>query len=161
MEIVYIDKETLNQANSFYEFNELNGSITNGKSNIYGAIGELVIIKFFKERGYNVNTTSTYDYDLIIDGYKIDVKTKKTSVIPENHYLCSISSFNITQKCDFYFFVRVNENFKEAYLLGYKSKKDFFKEAEFHKKGDLDINGWIFKDDCYNLKISQLIKFKK
>jgi hypothetical protein len=49
---------------------------------------------------------------------------------------------------------------KICYLLGYKNKKDFFNEATFNKKGTLDINGWDFKDDCYNLEISKLNQFK-
>ena len=150
-----ITKNQINRAKELYSFKELNGSITKGISNIYGAIGEIIIHDY-----YNAKFESTYDYDLIIGDYKIDVKTKRTTVVPKDHYLCSITAFNIKQKCDYYFFVRVNENMEDCYLLGYKAKEDFFLEAKFAKKGDLDVNGWRFKDDCYNLEIGRLSKFK-
>ena len=159
MNRIEISKEQIERAEKLYPFKELKGSITKGKSNIYGALGEIIIYDINKEKGLNVDFNSTYDYDLIIDGYKVDVKTKRTTVKPKPDYLCSISSFNTKQKCDFYFFLRIKENLKECYLLGYKKKTDFFKEAVFNKKGSLDVNGWSFKDDCYNLKIEMLDKF--
>ena len=159
MRIIKISKQQVERAEVLYPFKELKGSITKGKSNIFGALGEIVIYDLFKDRDASVDFNSTYDYDLIINGYKIDIKTKRTTVIPKDYYLCSISSFNIKQRCDYYFFLRINENMEDCYLLGWKSKENFFNEAVFNKKGELDINGWAFKDDCYNLKISSLNKF--
>lgn len=160
MKIIKITKEQIDRAKKLYPFNELKGSIAKGKSNIYGALGEIIIYDISNKNGLNVDFNSNYDYDLIIENYKVDVKTKRTTVIPKPNYLCSISAFNTRQKCDFYFFLRINENLKDCYLLGYKKKIDFFNEAEFNKKGSLDVNGWAFKDDCYNLKIEMLNKFK-
>jgi penicillin-binding protein-related factor A (putative recombinase) len=159
MKTIQITEEQIDRAKKLYPFKELKGSITNGESNIYGALGEIIIHDIHKENGFDVDYASTYDYDMIIDGYKIDVKTKKTKVNPLPHYLCSISAFNTKQNCDIYFFVRINENLKECYLLGYKEKNQFFHEAIFNKKGSFDINGFPFKDDCYNLKIEQLNEF--
>ena len=160
MKTLNISKEQIERAKTLYPFDKLNGSITKGKSNIYGALGEIIVYDFFISKGLNVDFNSTYDYDLIIEKYKVDVKTKRTTVTPKENYLCSISSFNTRQKCDFYFFVRINENMKLCYLLGFKNKKDFFNESVFNKKGSPDINGWKFKDDCYNLEISKLTQFK-
>jgi hypothetical protein len=156
-----VSKEQYARAENLYEFKALNNSITKGKSNIFGAIGEIMVNDYFINKGADVNFTSTYDYDMIIDGYRIDVKSKKTTVVPKQHYLCSISNFNTNQNCDFYFFTRINENLKYCYLLGYKKKSDFFNESVFNKKGSLDVNGWSFKSDCYNLKISKLVRFKQ
>ena len=160
MKTIKISEEQIERAKQLYPFNELKGSIAKGESNIYGALGEVIIYDLSKKNGLDVDFTSTYDYDLIIENYKVDVKTKRTTVIPKPNYLCSISSFNTGQKCDFYFFLRINENLKDCYLLGYKKKIDFFKEATFNQKGSLDVNGWPFKDDCYNLKIEMLNEFK-
>tara|TARA_R110001632_G_C11073520_1_gene387625 strand:+ start:36 stop:518 length:483 start_codon:yes stop_codon:yes gene_type:complete len=159
MKIIKITNEQIKRAKKLYPFEELKGSITKGKSNIYGALGEVIVYDIYKKNGLNVDFNSTYDYDLIIEKHKVDVKTKRTTVKPKHNYLCSISSFNTRQKCDFYFFLRINENLKECYLLGYKRKKNFFEEATFNKKGSLDVNGWAFKDDCYNIKIKMLNKF--
>lgn len=160
MKLVEINKNQIERANNLYNFNKLNGSITKGKSNIYGALGEIIVYDLFVKNNYKVIFKSNYDYDMIINGHKIDVKTKKTNFIPKMNYLCSISSFNTKQECDYYFFVRINQNFKEAYVLGYKSKASFFKESFYKNKDDLDINGFVFKDNCYNIEISKLNKFK-
>ncbi len=160
MKTVQILNEQIERAKRLYRFTQLKGSITKGQSNIYGALGEIIIYDIYKNKGLNVDFNSTYDYDLIIEGYKIDVKTKRTTVNPMPNYLCSISAFNIKQKCDYYFFLRINENLNYCYLLGYKKKTDFFNKAIFNKKGSLDINGWLFKDNCYNLRIDMLNKFK-
>ena len=159
MNVTKISKQQIERAKKLYPFKELKGSITKGKGNMFGALGEIVVCDLFKSRGLDVDFNSTYDYDLIINGNKVDIKTKRTTVVPKDYYLCSISSFNTRQKCDYYFFLRINENMEDCYLLGWKSKEDFFHEAIFNRKGELDVNGWAFKDDCYNLKISSLNKF--
>lgn len=155
---INITEQQKTSAKQRFPFKELNGSIMQGKSNIYGALGEIVVLDYFKEL-YDIEDKSTYDYDLIIGGYKVDVKTKRTTVTPKPYYLCSIT-WNIKQKCKYYFFVRIKEDLSKAFLLGYISKEMFFEQADFKKKGDLDVNGFVFKADCYNLQIKNLNKFK-
>ncbi len=102
---------------------------------------------------------NTYDYDLVSDcGKRIDVKTKRTNYKPRDYYDCSIAAYNTKQKCDSYVFVRVLNDFSRAWILGEKGKSDYFKEARFLKKGQIDgDNGFRVKSDCYNLKISDLV----
>jgi hypothetical protein len=153
---INITKDQLDRATDRYEFGSLNGSITKGRSNIYGAIGEIVAIDYLRSIGKDVNDSSTYDYDFSIGDKTIDVKTKRTTVKPKPHYLCSVSNFNTTQECDFYIFVRVKESKDKAYILGFMDKEEFYENAEFKKKGEIDVDGWYFKDDCYNLPIKDL-----
>lgn len=145
------------RAKALYPFTSLNGSITSGKSNIYGAIGEVVIFDYFSN--HTIDHRATYDYDMVIDGYTVDVKTKHTTVKPKPNYNCSISAFNTKQKCDYYFFCRALKDLSKIYLLGYISKIKFFQSATFNKKGEYDANGFYFKDDCYNLPIKYLHQF--
>lgn len=156
--MVSITQGQVDRAKKLYPFKELRGSITSGKSNIFGSLGEILIQDRFSDRELDLN--STYDYDLIIDGLKVDVKTKKTTVVPKDHYFCSISAFNTSQKCDYYFFVRILTDLSVGYLLGYIKKGDFFKKAKYKERGDLDTNGFVFKDNCYNLMIRDLNKFR-
>lgn len=153
-----ISEEQLSKARKLYDFDALNGSITKGKSNIYGALGEVVCHDYFSQK-FEASYESTKDYDLIVGGYKVDVKTKKTTVIPKPHYLSSVSCWNTRQECDFYFFVRIRESLKTAYMMGYMSPKEFYEVSTFRKKGEEDVNGWLFKDDCYNLELSKLHQF--
>ena len=153
---INVTPDQVQRAKKLYPFESLKGSITNGKGNIYGEIGEILIYDYFKHR--DTIFKSTYDYDLIIDGYKIDVKTKHTTVPPQSNYNCSISAYNTHQDCDYYFFCRVMKDLSIGYLLGYISKQDFYQKATFNKKGEMDGN-FAFKDDCYNLAIKQLHPF--
>jgi len=156
---VIISKKQLERAEKLYPFKGLKGSITKGKSNIYGALGEIIVHDYFKLKGYVVDFNSTYDYDLIINGFKVDVKTKRGKTIPEPHHWASIPSYNTKQNCHIYMFAKILEDYSKGYLLGYKVKSDFFEQANFNKKGEEDWNGWKFKDDCYNLKVDNLNSF--
>lgn len=142
---------------------KLRGSITNGEGNLYGSLGEIIVIDHFSSLGLDVGTESTYDYDITIESHTIDVKTKRVTSVPKGNYLCSISNFNTRQNCEFYLFCRVHDNLKKGYILGYMGKDNYFKQSVFNRKGELDPSsdrGWRFKDDCYNLPISKLKKFK-
>lgn len=131
----------------------LRNSITNGAGNIAGFIGEAIAMQVLG--GSLVNT---YDYDLVLDnGTTIDVKTKQTSVKPLETYECSIASLNATQKCDFYCFVRVKNDFTVGWYLGVYPKDRYMLDSVFMKRGTIDpSNGYTVKSDCYNLKINQL-----
>jgi hypothetical protein len=89
---------------------------------------------------------------------RVEIKKKRTTATPRSNWRCSVAAFNIKQKCDFYFFIRVSETLKTAYLLGYISKKDFFDTATFFKKGEADPDkpDWKFAGDCYNVYVSDL-----
>ena len=116
--------------------------------------------EYFKYLGYDVSHEDQSDYDLIIQGKKIEVKTKRTTVKPEKDFLCSVANFNASQDADYYFFVRIDESYRIGYMLGYYPVEKFKEDSFFKKAGEKDINGWTFKKDCYNLKIEQLIPFK-
>lgn len=138
---------------------KLNNSITNGVGNLIGFLGEEVALKVLEAQHKDVVACNTFDYDIIADGFHIDVKTKATTVEPLPHYSCSVASYNATQKCDYYAFVRVKKDLTEAWWCGIVSKESFYNEAVFMKKGQLDHdNKYIVKADCYNIPISRLHK---
>jgi hypothetical protein len=157
---IKLTPSVIERAKNLYKFGVLKNSITKGKSNVYGAVGEIIMYDYFKNKGLSVNFKSTFDYDLILDGYKVDVKTKKVNTPPKDFYLCGIPACNTRQNTDFYFFAMVFTDLTKGFLLGYKRKEEYFKLADFKKEGSADVNGFKFKSDCYNLKISQLEKFK-
>lgn len=132
---------------------QLNNSITRGQGNLAGFIGEEIASKVL-----GAEPNNTFDYDVLMpDGTRIDVKTKRTSVPPLPTYECSISAINTNQKCDYYAFVRVHNDFHVGWFLGVYPKADYFLDATFYKKGMVDpSNGFTFKADCYNLAIKDL-----
>ena len=61
---VDISDEQRGRAEELYRFGALRNSITKGKSNIYGAVGEVVVLDFYRELGRSVilanDMTTTY-----------------------------------------------------------------------------------------------------
>jgi hypothetical protein len=110
--------QQIERAKNLYDFDALKGSITKGKSNIYGALGEILCLDYFP----TARKEESYDYDLIIKNYRVDVKTKRTTVPPQKHYRCSVT--HLKQETDYYFFLRITEDLSLAYLLGYLSKQE-------------------------------------
>lgn len=135
------------------EMGRLRNSITSGQGNIAGFLGEVLTRKLLSAEQGN-----TYDYDLVLpDNSTIDVKTKRTTVEPKDYYDCSVAALNTKQKCDYYAFVRVRNDYKYAWFLGLIPKTDYFSKARLLKKGDTDgDNGFIVKSDCYNMSIADL-----
>jgi hypothetical protein len=135
------------------EMPNLKNSVMNGERNYIGFLGEEVAKKVL-----SATTKNTYDYDLVLsDGTTVDVKSKRTTVEPKPHYDCTVFGFNTKQKCDYYAFVRIDEDRDRAWFLGVYKKGDYFLDSKLMKKGDVDkSNNLTFKADCYNLPISEL-----
>ena len=130
----------------------LNNSIRRGEGSLVAYIGEEVVKSVLCGE-----IKDTYDYDIVYQNIKVDVKTKERTVPPRPHYECSVADFNTKQNCDEYAFVSVLDTLKEAWYLGKISKPDFYKKAGFHRKGEVDrANNFTFKADCYNIPISLL-----
>ena len=136
----------------------LRNSITHGDGNIAGFIGEIIFCDFIKGEHSN-----TYDYDVVKDGEKWDVKTKRCTSPPKSFYECSVANFNTSQACDNYCFMRIQQNdgrWGDAYLLGWMPRVVYYDAAKFLKKGDIDpSNNFRVKADCWNLPISKLRRF--
>lgn len=155
---IIINDEHILQAEKLFEFKKLNNSITEGEGNLSGALGEIIACEYFK--GIQENT---YDYDIVVKGRKIDVKTKRytSKFTPELSWNLNIPDFNIHQKCDYYLFVGMSDNHEVCYLYGSIEKDKFYEIAKFGKKGQVDPRGngiWTFRADCYNILVSQLTK---
>lgn len=155
IEISQIPKKILAKAAlRSQQLGSLNNSITKGDGNLVGYIGQMLVAEYL-----NANETDTYEYDVEKNGIRFEVKTKRCTSKPRTDYDCSVSEANAKQKCDYYVFVRVLEDFSKAWILGKKKREDYFGQARFCKKGEKDNKshlGWTFKADCYNLEISQL-----
>tara|TARA_R110002167_G_C12205446_1_gene607192 strand:+ start:34 stop:528 length:495 start_codon:yes stop_codon:yes gene_type:complete len=148
-----ITKEDVDLANEMSNnMGTLNNSITKGRGNVIGFLGEIIVAK---ELGIALD--NTYDYDLIFNNKKIDVKSKKVSSAPRDYYECSVAALNTKQKCDFYIFTRIKNDLSEGWILGCLEKEKYLEDSKFLKKGSIDPdNNWKVLTDCYNLPISRL-----
>ena len=155
---VEITPEQLTRASELYDFGALKDSITKGKSNIYGALGEVIVHDYLESTGRRVKFDNTADYDLIVNGRKVDVKSKRTTVPPLPSFNCSISAHNTAQKCDIYVFTRIHESKTHGWICGWATKTEYFKKAKFYRVGQKDpkFPAFKFKGSCYNLSINKL-----
>jgi len=154
MQEIKITKGMLADAsNRAKELGILKNSISKGKGNVAGMLGEEIVLKVLGGK-----LKSSYDYDIILpDGSTTDVKTKLTTVKPLPKYSCSVSAYNIRQKCDSYTFVRVKKDLTVGWFLGSINKLDFFNEARFVEKGEIDpTNEYKARTSCFNCPISVL-----
>ena len=135
------------------EMGTLKNSITKGKGNVLGFLGEVVLADHFGWKQSN-----TYNYDLLMpNGKTVDVKSKQCRSIPLPHYECSIASYNIKQQCDYYAFNRIKSDLSVVYFAGMLPKGVYFDKATKRSAGEVDeSNGFMFRADCYNLEIAEL-----
>lgn len=151
-------KEQIEEAQKLFNFGKLKNSVTKGSGNLAGALGEILV-----RDAYSGKQENTFDYDLILNSKKVDVKTKRFSNIqkPIAKWNASVLAFNTKQKCDWYCFVGISNNYKVAYIYGFKEKDVFYKDATLGKKGEVDPNGsgnkWKFREDTYYMSIKNLI----
>ncbi len=155
----------------------LNNSITSGRGNAAGRVGELALSTYL-----SVETPSDkYNHDINRNGETIEVKTKRRIVKPKSHYDVSVAKTSNHQKPDRYAFISLqfkkSDYYGEAaeglqrkggkqyyglinvWYCGDMSYEEFWKAAELWKKGRKDSsNGFTTLVDMYNLPISGLHK---
>ena len=153
------------------DLGSINNSITSGRGNLAGYLAEIALTKYLDCKNISCDKgRDKYDYDLIKDGRKIDVKTKRRTVDPKPFFEVSIAGTSKHQKTDTYAFISIT--FKEKrgmgskaqyygvesiWLCGFMSKEDYFDKAIFWKKGAVDpSNGFKVHADMYNMPISSL-----
>lgn len=162
---------------SSVSYGRLNGKTIhrNGEGKLVGFIGEVFMDHIFEiicpDVPRTVEADSSFDYDIILDGIKVDVKTKQRTVDVSPHHDVSIADYS-NQLCDSYAFcsVTVDRETKtiplDFYFMGYMKKEEFMQTATFMQKGQLDggnirPDGSAFRitKDCWNLKCHQLHQF--
>jgi hypothetical protein len=155
VEIKFTDEEITKAQKMADEMGALRNSITKGKGNLIGFMGEIAAL-----RVYGGVQNNTKDYDLILpDGRKADVKSKKTTATPLPHYDCSVADYNTRQSCDIYIFTRIWPEEKIGWVLGHYEREKYYEDARFLRKGQIDGDNWFrVKADCWNMQISQLLE---
>lgn len=153
-----ITKDLVDQARRRYSFTDVKNSIRQGSGNVYGALGELVVLEYYKQKGAEVLDYQAADFDFLINGRKVDVKTRVCRAEPLPWFRCNLPAYSVTQKTEFYIFVYVNKQMTQAHLLGGINKADFLRLARFYKSGEPDGDRFRFSCDTYQIILRQLKK---
>ena len=162
MQSLKFNQKMIDQASQWA--NDLGGiknSITKGRGNYAGRLGELALAEHL---GSTVEDSK--DYDLIYDGKKIEVKTKRRAVEPKPDYTVNIAATSLHQKPDIYAFLSMEyldrdsggnyTDLLQIWLCGYKNSEQFFEEASFWPKGHPDPPAFKTHRDMYVMKIKDL-----
>ena len=138
---IRIDDDMRNRAKSKYNKIKLDPERdkrrfgSEGKRILEGYLGEIVVMDY-----YGVGDIDDYEYDIIINGIKVDVKTISCKFKPTPNFLAVVNSCEIDgehrQKADTYIFVRMREDYEVAWIVGYMMCEKFFDLSTFVKKGE-------------------------
>jgi len=169
-EEVELTEDCLSRAANFAEDLRFKKSIRgNGETESrkpVGAIGETVLIDYLRRPGIEVidnrEGKEATKYDLLVNGKKVEVKTKDRTVEPKPYYECSVPLYNHSHQIpDWFYFIslyREGDKYKKAYILGGIAYKELEEKGIVMMEGDIDIrNGWACNESCINITIDKLI----
>ena len=140
---------------------KLRRSIRGGKGNTIGYLGEEIVAHYMKaDIISNDEGTEKYNYDLVKDGKKIEVKSKERTVPPKGFFDASVAETSRHQKTDIYVFTSIQCNGGKpvrAWICGQKDAKEYFEQARFYAKGDIDpSNNFEVLTDMHNMPYKDL-----
>ena len=135
-----------------------------------GALGELVGVRFLKQRGVGFTEVYSTKYDVHFvtdDGIKtMEFKTKERTVAPKPEYDCTVPLYNHEhQRPDYYFFISLLsagksddiERFSKAYILGVISLEQLEDVGKHWSPQQVDeTNNWRPTIDCINVRVADL-----
>ncbi len=126
-----------------------------GRGQFAGVIGECAVGRYFLDTGidFDYDARESYDYDFVVNGYRIDVKSKYSVGDPKPHYTVRIPEYQRNQDCDLYIFTYVTDS--KVTVLGYMNKDDFWETASCAKAGD-KADGFTERVDCHYIEIENL-----
>jgi len=163
MKELFFDKPMMEEAQQWAEdLGGINNSILKGRGNLAGRLGEIALA-----RHLGVDIKDHKDYDMIYNGEKIEVKTKRRTVPPQYSYDVSVAETSTHQKPDRYAFISIEfegktatgfyHKVKSIWLVGDMETGKYFKLATKWGKGDKDkSNGFTTLVDMHNMRIGDL-----
>ena len=146
-------------------------SILRGGGNRAGYLGEEVVASYIDAKIISCNDgNDKYNYDIWKNNKRIEVKTKRRTVPPQDFFDVSVAKTSTHQRPDLYIFVSIEfENYKRErgikvyrgikniWILAQAEPEDYFARAKIWEAGDVDAsNGFVTHVDMYNLPISEI-----
>ena len=156
---IQITKEMIERKNELLKTETVvnNKSVLKGKGNDSGKLAEVIFESLFKDAKKSQGK-DIYNFDYWYKYDRYDIKSKTCYVKPSLDYEVSILDYQLrSQLTDYYIFVRVDNKYNRAWVLGHISKVDFVEKSKLYKAGHIDPkNNYTFFKDTYNLKIGDL-----
>lgn len=109
-------------------------TIVSGQGNLIGFAGEAMFAKAFP----SATKVDSRDYDFVVAGKTIDVKTRGSDKAPRMDWDCKIPTYSFEQQaCDIYVFVISRNDATAGLVLGWISKADFKLKARRDRADNL------------------------
>ena len=143
----------------------IKNSILKGKGNFAGFLGEEAVAAYIDAEVISfADGEEKYGHDILKDGRRIEVKSKRRTVVPKSFYDVSVAATSKHQadkrNLDLYVFVSIQFDGltpKRIWIVGQKDRDQYYKEARFIKKGEAEgNNGFRAHTDMYNLITTKL-----
>ena len=127
---------------------------TGSRAGYIGALGEIVVADYLGTTPHN--DKEIYNYDMLWNGQRVEVKTMNLYNPPKNTTDCCTTTY-YDQKCDMYFFVGLLHDKSKAWIEGYIYSKEFYDKADYIKKGTVRGDGFKYKWDNWVVKVKDLV----
>tara|TARA_R100001377_G_scaffold82600_1_gene63151 strand:+ start:511 stop:1053 length:543 start_codon:yes stop_codon:yes gene_type:complete len=148
----------------------INNSILKGAGNLAGYLGEEALAPYVDaEIVSNNRGLDKYNYDLLVQTQRVEVKTKRRTVAPRPNYDVSVAETSSHQRPDIYAFIslefdRVTKThpkqyygLKKIWLCGFMPANEFWERSELWEKGKIDkTNNFKTHVNMYNLSVRDL-----
>ena len=152
------------------DLGHIRNSIMAGRGNRAGYLAELALSAHLGAVHTSMGKGPHFDFDLVLGGKNIEVKTKRRMVDPRPYFEVSVAETSEHQQPDVYAFVSLTFNKKAGkgrekkyrnlsaiWLCGFMGREEYFQRATFLRKGEEDpSNGFTVLSDMYNLPIRDL-----
>ena len=164
MEEIDITPALLDKArqNSRYIVRNKSASIRGGDGAFIGSIGTAIVADYYGVSVVDSEQWTVASYDMVIDGDKIEVKTKQRSVPPKHYYEASVTTQSLhVLDPDYFIFVSLL-NLDKAFIMGAIEVNEFYDKATRLSAGDIDpSNNYVVRKDCLNIAYSELGDYDK
>jgi hypothetical protein len=133
-----------------------NNSLTEGEGLLQGTVGEVLVKRFLQSAGVPVEHIGKPDFDLLADGARIEVKTRRQTgpaIMP--HYEVNVMdrlSMGLPQQdCDVYVFCCVDYDVQYGGIIGWDLHWSVYHSQRWatRKKGEKLGSGNGASNDCW------------
>ena len=134
------------------------GQTNHSQDTLIGALGEIAVYNWINQWSPCYFSDQNCHYDLLLgDARTVEVKTVRTSSIPQPNYECSMfkKQWDLKQDSSLWVFVRIDKSLTHGWIVATcdESKRDRF---TFHAEGELASNGIAYRLDTMSGIISEL-----
>ena len=134
------------------------GQTNHNQDTLIGALGEIAVYNWIDQWSPCYFSDQNCHYDLLLgDARTVEVKTMRTSSVPQPNYHCSVfkKQWDLKQDSSLWVFVRIDKSLTHGWIVATcdQSKRDRF---TFYAQGELMGSGKPYRLDTMDCPISEL-----